>query len=658
MNHRRFTFTTLPPEYADTGRWRRVDVSDLPEDDQIRFSRLKKGVETYVRTGKLKIASKESGYSEDLIIKELNRCVTVADDGQLFGWAGLIKGLRIKKYARRTPFPTGSIGAVAGKGFSGCFVKFLDEHDDIRKELDALILKKERKGEINEAHISVSKLTTRFKELCREHGVRENEYPLNVISRARRSIGRYVISLRQQNVADGTEAGYGKAAAKRLSVATGESSIPLASAPYDLCDLDAHEIHCIGCVVVPGPAGPQRIAIERLWVVFNVEDISKSVLGYSVAIRTEPSSATVEEALISSTTQWRQRQLTIPGLSYRPGSGLPSGVIPELAGCFPAILKLDNAAAHFAKRIAESARKRLGCAITWGPIGHWEHNAVIERLFKTLETYGFQRLPSSTGSNATDPIKDHPIEKATTIGITWEALLDLTDVLVADYNVTGNRGLGGQSPLQVLRNHLDQVEPSFLPRILPPATMGYPELGIVVETRFVRGNQKLGRRPYIEIDRVRYTSPMLARSFGFVGTQIRVHIRESNMCQVDAYFESGEELGTLQAQGSWGRTPHTREMRKQIMTLADAGELVLSPNDDPVLQLLQYYAAKAYGDALERPKSISKAATKLASAANVSGLQVPPAAPPSSGSELPADDPKPARPIPSTVKSPDWKSVT
>lgn len=656
MSHQRFTFKTLPPEYADMDRWRRVDVSDLPDDDQQRFSSLRLGIETYVRTGKLKVASKESGYSEDFIIKQLNRCVTVANDGQLWGWAGLLKGERVKKYCRRTPLPTGSKGAV--KGFSGCFSKFLDEHDDIRKELDARILKKEKKGIIHEARISIKKLTKIFEDLCREHGVRENEYPLNVISRARRSISRYVIWLTQQDVAKGTKARHGKAAAKHLSVATGESSFPLAMAPYDLCGLDAHEIHCIGCVIVPGPAGPQRIAIERLWVIFNVDDVAKAILGYSVGIRTEVSSATVEDAFISTTTEWHPRQLSIPGMNYRPGGGLPSGVFPELVGCFPAILKVDNAAPHFAKRIAESARKRLGCALTWGPIGHWEHNAVTERLFKTLETYGFQRLPSTTGSNAIDPIKDNPVEKATKIGITWEALLDLLDVLVANYNVTVNRGLGGQSPLQVLRNHLEQVEPTFLPRILPPANMDYPDLGIVVETRCVRGNQRQGRRPYLEIDRVRYTSPILARSFGLVGNQLRLHIRESNMCAVDAFFESGQELGILRAQGKWGETPHTREMRKQIMALSDAGELTISLDDDPVEKLLQYYASKAYSDVSKRPKSISKAATKLASAANISGLPVPPAMLPGSGNKLSDDDNNPARPIPSTIKSPVWKSVT
>jgi len=652
----RYTFSSLPPEYADMNRWRRVDISHLSDEEQNRYRNLRKGIETYVSTGKLKVASKESGYSEDFIIKQLNRCLTVANDGQLWGWAGLLKGERVKEYTRRSPLPTGLKGEV--KGFSGSFSKFLEEHDDIRKELNTRILKQGGKNVVHEARITISKLTKVFEELCRSHGVKENQYPLNVLSSAKRSISRYVNWLIEQNEAKGTKARHGEAAAKYLRVATGDSSIPLFMAPYDVCGLDAHEIHCIGCIIVPGPAGPQRIAIERLWVILNGEYFSSSILGYSVGIRTEASSATVDEALISSTTEWKPRQLSIPGLKYLTGGGLPSGVIQKLAGCFPSILIVDNAAPHYAKLIAEHARKRIGCSITWGAIGHWEHNAVIERLFKTLETYGFQRLPSATGSNVMDPIKDNPVVKATQIGITYEALLDILDVLVANYNITPSRGLGGQSPLQVLRNNLELVEPTFLPRKLPPATKDYPDLGIVVETRFVRGNQKQGRRPYIEIDRVRYTSDVLSRSFGLVGNKLIIHIKEKDMRNVEAFFESGQELGSLRAQGRWGRTPHTREMRKQIMALSDAGELAFSQADDPVDVLLKYYSSKAYRDSLKRPKSVSRTATKLANAVNVSGHPVPPADSKSSNFINRDTDLNPSRPIPSTIKSPNWKSVT
>ncbi len=653
----RYTFRTLPPEYRELERWRTVDVSALPDDEQERFTRLKSAIEAYLRTGKLSSASKDTGISRAQILRALNRCTTIADDELIWGWAGLIRGLRLKAYHRTAALPTGSPGSVSG--FAGCFDQFLRGHETIRIALDELILKKGGLRKAHEARISIKSLTLRFRDLCREAGIQEYEYPLNVLSQARRSMSRYVVEVLQRNVVKGTRARFGDVAARHLPVATGYGGLPFVFAPMDIAGLDAHEIHCVGCVIVNGPAGPQRIAIERLWLVCTIEGVSHAVLGYSIGIRTEVSAATVEDALIASTIKWQPRKLSIRGLRYREGAALPSGVLPELVGCFPAILKVDNAAVNYSRRIAERARRRLGCAVTFGAVGHWEHNPVVERLFKTLETYGFQRLPSTTGSNVTDTIKAEAVAKAMKLGITWDALLDLTDVIIANYNATPSRGLGGQSPLKVLENNLKLVSPLFLPRRLPPPTFDQPDLGVTVETRVVRGSQRHGRRPYTEIDGVRYTNALLARSFGLIGKQVLVHIRDANMCAVSAYFDNGQELGRLTAQGAWGRTPHTREMRKQIRAMQTAGEMILAPGDDPIEHFLKVLASRAYQNAMNHPNRVSRVGTKLASAANVSGKPIPEAEiQPEVTSATLGDTRNQNRPIPASIKSPVWKSVT
>lgn len=657
MNKERYTARNLPPEFSDTSRWRRIDIEALSEELQRRFRLLELAIQTYLQSGSLKAAYALTGVSKSCILDQLNRCVTIAADGQLWGWAGLLRSVPVKAYERRICLPRGAPGAA--RGFAGAFSKFLENNQAIRDELDAMILKKkERRDKIYEAGISIKSVAETFRELCVAQGIHEDEYPLNSKSCGRKSIERYVKNLVEQEVAAGTRSRYGEEAARRLSIGTGFSRAPLNLAPYDAGGLDAHKIDCIGCIIIQGPAGPQSVAISRLWLVAHVEEVTKAILGYTIAIRQEPSSATIEQTLICTGEQWCPRTLSIPGLRYAEGSGLPSGVIPELVGCYPAVIKLDNAAPHFAVRIAENARRRTGCTLAWGGIGRWEHNKVVERLFRTLESYGFHRLPSTTGSNPTDPLRANAIEEAIERAITWEALLDLTDVIVAEYNATKSRGLGGRSPLEVLRDHFHALEPSFLPRRLPPPTVSQPELGIVVETRTVRGNQSQGRRPYIELDRCHYTSPLLARSFGLVGNQIRLHVRESDMRTVVAFFMSGEELGTLRAQGDWGKTAHTREMRKQINALCDAGELAWGPGEDPVRKLLQYLADKAYRDAQRRPRKISRPATQLAEAAHSSGLGVPVASAADPGTTMSVEPLTRPRPMPMTLRKPTWKSVT
>lgn len=142
---------------------------------------------------------------------------------------------------------------------------------------------------------------------------------------------------------------------------------------------------------------------------------------------------------------------------------------------------------------------------------------------------------------------------------------------------------------------LSAPKPTFLPQPLPlpPPTLGCPGLGVVVETKLVRGNKKEGRCPYVQVDCVRYTSPVLSSSFGLINTPLRIHIWEEDMRLVHAYLPSGNDLGPLYAEGRWGRTPHTREIRKKINALCQSKEIRVSLGGDPVQELLGYYVRRS-----------------------------------------------------------------
>lgn len=431
-------------------------------------------------------------------------------------------------------------------------------------------------------------------------------------------------------------------------------------APYDVVGIDPHKIDCIGTVRIAGPKGPQRVAIERLWIVPVVDDFSRAILGYSVGIRTECSAVTIEQAIISAMSTWEPRKLIVPDMTYAPDAGLPSGVIPEFSGRAWAAMMVDNAAVHYSNAIAERARRRLGCCVNYGPIGHWEHRSALERVFKKLETYGFQRLPSTTGASPSDPRRGDPARSAVELGIGLEELLDLMDVTVTDYNTGPNEGLGNRSPLSILRDYASIKSLGLLPRRLPPPTATLPDLGIEVEIKTVRGDPENGRRPYVDIDRVRYTSPILSNAFALIGRKLRVHIRATDMCSVRAFHESGEELGILTAQGPWGQTRHTREMRKEINALRDSGQLNVRYNDNPIVALLRHLQSETVKDATKKPRKISRSATRLARASAETGIPTENAAPAESSPKFePAAPPAepPRQPLIRLVPTPTWKTI-
>ncbi|MES2150677.1 MAG: hypothetical protein V4508_12900 [Pseudomonadota bacterium] len=654
-----WTFSTLPAELADTSSWRSVDIDALDEEKRERFIKYREAIEAYLRTGTMKTSSAQVGITRTNLIRQLNRCVSSAADGRPYGWAALIQNLRTKDYQRVADIAPG----MASKGSTaGAFQMFMEQHPEIKDKISNLFLKCSGKAHIDESRISMKDLHAAFVILCEQAGILGNMYPLNSKSRGRRSIERYAQQLIVSQIEAATSARFGKTAKSHLSVGRGRPSGLIAYAPYDLVGIDPHKIDCIGTVRINGPKGPQRVAIERLWITPVLDDNSRAILGYSVGIRSECSAATIEQAIISAMSTWQPRKLIVPGMTYARDSGLPSGVIPELSGRAWVAMMVDNAAVHYSHAISERARRRLGCGINYGAIGHWEHRAALERVMKTLETLGFQRLPSTTGSGPTDPRKDNPVKCAVELGIGWEELLDVIDVVVADYNAKPNEALGNRSPLSLLRDYVSIKSLGLLPRRLPPPTATLPDLGIQVEIRTVRGDPDNGRRPYIEIDRVHYTSPILSSAFALIGRKMRMHIRASDMCTVRAFHESGEELGVLTAQGAWGRTKHTREMRKEINALRDSGQIEIRYNDNPFVVLLQHLETETAKDATRRPLKVSRSATRLARARAETGLTTAhaPAAPPSPKPETslsPVAAESPAQPLIVLVQSPKWKTL-
>ena len=646
-----YTYKTIPPEYRDSRSWREIDLSQMSESEKERFIRFHDGIENYLRTGHLSAASRIAQCTKSTLLRQLNRCLTSADDDQIFGWAGLIKHKRVKEYHRHQPLPT--TDALSRGDRAGAFKSFLDMHPEIKKSIDALVLKTAIRRHVHEARIQFKNLARQFRNLCLKQGILDSEYPLNSKSQARQSVTRYAKEVITENSGRGTWARFGDGAWKHLNVSTGVKSFVPRPTPMKAWGLDAHKTDCIGCVIVHGPAGPQKIPIKRLWIVPTVDAGSHAVMGYSVGIRQEISAGTIEESLISATSQWEPRDFSESGLHYLEGAALPSYVYPELVGCAPSMIKFDNAVQHYATRIIEQTRKRFGASFCWGGIGQWSHNAIVERLFRSLENYGFHRMPSTTGSSPTDSVSRDAVKTALKLGIEWSHLLDLIDIIISEYNVTPNRGLGGQAPLTVLQNYLDPSYPRLLLRPLVEPTMAIPELGTIIRICTIRGSQRNGVKPYIETDGARYTNPLLANSFDMVGQKIALHLASKDVSHGNAFMMNGELLGELIAQGSWGQVAHSFEIRKEVGTLINEAAMWLRPDEDPIEQLMKFYAGRAIADSKKYPDKVSGAATKLTKLAHETGRVIPEAEEPISPL-----DPPPIRPLSGLVKSPSWKTVT
>jgi hypothetical protein len=244
----------------------------------------------------------------------------------------------------------------------------------------------------------------------------------------------------------------GPDAASRARVGTGHAKHFVAKTPYDITSIDEHQLNSLGVIEVPTASGETiPVLAERAHLLAHIEHFSTAVLGYHVAITTQPSAEDVVEAISNSLKIWQPRNLTLPGHHYPPGAGMPS-VIKEAVGQCWNTLFIDNATIHNAHAVADNIAEHVGCAINWGPVKQWYRRPLIEAIFSSIERSGFLRLSSTTGTGPQDPLRPDAGANAIKHRITMPFLLDLLDIIICTYNAKKRDDLGNRSPLECLND--------------------------------------------------------------------------------------------------------------------------------------------------------------------------------------------------------------
>lgn len=454
----------------------------------------------------------------------------------------------------------------------------------------------------------------------------QGEYPFNTQFHGRRAIEKYAREVQLKNFSTAARVFGGTEAAKMAKIGTGQHSQFIASLPYDLCLIDAHRFDFIGSIAIPTPKGDQWIPIQRMQFIPVLDAHTSALFGYRVSIAKECRANDAMLAFHNALGVWKPRKLRLPGMTYHEDAGFPSSLISELEGCCWASVMLDNATIHYSVAVRERMRRRTGAAINWGPINLWIRRALVEGLFSALERTGFQRLPTTTGSGPHDSRRDDPEGNAIKHKMHWEEMLDLIDIICATYNITPRADLGYRSPIELLRDYVSHPLSSFLPRKLPSLPPCIPDFDVVVQIATIRGNVSEGRRPYVQLDGVHYTSGLLAQGGDLIGTSLTLHVDENDMRTVKAFLPGGAELGVLNALGSWGHIKHNRPIRKEINNLFSRKLLALGPGEEPIQAYLRLKANQAMQDtkgSKSRKAKVSRAATDLARAVDVTGEPVP-----------------------------------
>lgn len=628
-----FDRDALVPAVADLEKWPAADPSVLDDNQAKTFYARERAVRAYFGGSPIDQIEEETGIGRQELRRLAKRCLRQHDDGEIWGFRALVPYIRQKTYKRTAaPRPT-SLYRPAGN--SGALMQLFRRHPDIQTLVDHLFLKRPNSDRVNESRTQIKSIHKDFLDACREQGISASAYPFCTKWLGYSALSRYLRRLLKKEMIRAVRVRLGADAARRLKTGLGGPGRAQPERPYERVEFDGHRIDVLVTVLIPNAfGGTVPLILERLWLLVVKECLSRAIIGYYVCIRPEYNADDVLQCIKQSIVPWKPRELTIPGLRYAPESGLPSYVIPELAYALWDELRYDNAKANLSTAVRTTLTDVVDCAVNAGPVNNPERRALIERFFQTFEENGFHRLPSTTGSGPDDPRRQNPEKQALHYGITLEHLEELTDVIIAQYNATPHAGIGHRTPLEMLQYFVN-ADPSFI-RALPERKRGKLALFDQRAVRTVRGNLEDGRRPHVEFEGVRYYNMVLSRSPGLIGQKLVLYVNRQDLRSIRAFLKNGNELGALTAQGFWGRTPHTLEMRKAINSLRHRKLISYTENDDPIHVYLEHLAQSSHSNKRDRAKYVN--ATRAVETDKTSGIHQPPTKPEPGAEPAPQDN--------------------
>jgi putative transposase len=584
VSRNRFTESiNLGPEDLDYRKWTTVHYDN--RDDKFEMRKL--AVELYLER---EVTVKEIKTRTGLGRKELNdfvkKCLSYHPDGRLWGFRALIPYRRTHKTYTRVADTDG----FKKQKLTGAFGRLLEQYPNLEIKLKEHILNR-RKRAIADRIIRIKDLRDKFLTWCRDERITLSEYPFNTKDKCLRALARYSDAITDQYP---EEAGFrfGEEAERKLKRFNGNESLQdQVVAPFEVVHLDGHKLDALYAITFTNKFGDLVTEVmRRIWLIVNMDEGTRAVLGWHLCVNPEYSSADVLHCIKNTIVPWKPIKLTIPGLKYPEKPGFHSAAIPEIEWAIWSEIKLDNAMAHSANIVRERLTKLVNCSVNMGAVKFPEARHIIERFFGLLEQNYIQRFSNTTGSNPKDPKRNNPEKVAKKYEFRSEELIEFIDISIAEYNNTIHSAFG-LSPLEVMEQRIRYRD--MVPRVLDESKREEINFFSMVIPRKIRGSKKSGKRPHINFEGEEYTSSLLANNFSLVGTEVILEVNIDDISVIKVYLPDGQELDYLRVKGAWGRKPHSLRTRKIINKLVREDKLKIDFRESPVDTLERYYEEKA-----------------------------------------------------------------
>lgn len=530
--------------------WNEFPVEVIPENARKVFMDRKRAVDLYIEGFSNCEIESQTGVKGGKIAGWVSRCCQMKDDGTYYGYEGLLDSKR----------------SLSPDNRNARFTNLLHNYPEL-KEFIIGNYYGDKKYTL-ERNMNLTTLHKKFLKECARIGIQLHEYPFNTENKGYKSLCEFVVNVRLADLERQARRESKDNRQKLLSTGYGKRYSQDPIAPFSCVQVDGHIIDMSYTVEIMKDDGTvDRKEATRAWVFAVIDVATRCILGYSVSQEMNYNQYDVIDAVYDAITPRKKMKLSIPDNKYPENGGYPSLAFSELKYPLFDSIMLDNAKSHLSEHTINKIRDELLIDMNYGSVATPETRGIIERFFGTLETKGFHKFPMTTGSNIKDLKRRDPGKAAIKYHITFDQIVEVLEILIAEYNNTPHSAFYGLSPLECMRKKM--FEAGLMPAMANDQMREKLErLRLRVDTRKVAGKAKNGKRPYINFMGAEYRGPVLSVNGSFAGQKIKILYDPRDISTVEAYTADGNFIDTLTARGELGLKSHSLKTRKMAMALA------------------------------------------------------------------------------------------
>lgn len=557
--------------------WKSIDVELLSEDVREDTEKRIKAIRTFLKEGATLGEIEDTyGIPRSTLYRAINNCLALDGDGMVIGFKGAIPYRRNseQKYNREKDLGSSSDGA--GQGDAGVFSKLITDHPEIKTWLEKAARSYRPRSQGGDGF---DVLHNAFLKHCDSLSISKDQYPYNRKTLARSALREHLKAKSRELKAQDE---------KQRNASDLNDNVP----PTDILqqvETDGHMVDIRLVIEETDSYGlPIRYEILRVWLILLIDDFSRCVLGYSIALGHTYDQVDLLRAIFNSLTPHQRPPQLIPNVHYATVGGFPS----ERGNAWEtwSTLKLDNAWAHKATNVVRILHDRVGCIAEFGRPHTPNDRAIIERFFLFVVQHYSHRIIGTTGSDSRDkiierlsPRSKNPLKML----LTLEELKSTIDMVISDYNGRPHSSLQAHSPLEIFCLRRDQ---NSLPPNKLPETFRDPALFVMArQSVVVRTSSKYGGA-YVNFAYLKYTNPDVIRSDS-VGRNMFIEYSREDVSFVRLLDEDGAFVGVLSPPHPWYLQPHSLKVRSELWMATKKGQFQFSRNEMPVEAFRRFKSA-------------------------------------------------------------------